>query len=84
MMKESASDGLGLPKKQDEVITLDEEKRTGSKAVKGLLKIVKAKDKQTGFECLAYREDISETNACGLKHREIRGKITCAYENRKQ
>ena len=33
MMKESASDGLGLTKKQGEVITLDEEEQLWSKRV---------------------------------------------------
>ena len=44
--------------------------------------IVKGKDKRTGLEYLEYREDISKTNAGGLKDRKIRGKITRAYENR--
>ena len=35
MMKESASDGLGLTKKQGEVITLDEEEQLWSKRVPG-------------------------------------------------
>ena len=35
MMKESASDGLGLTKKQGEVITLDEEKQLWTKGVLG-------------------------------------------------
>ena len=35
MMKESASDGLGLTKKQGEVITLDEEEQLWSKGVLG-------------------------------------------------
>ena len=115
MMKESASDGLGLTKKQGEIITLDEEEQLWSKGVLGdsspqqLLdtliymfgihfalrggsehrrlrlgnsKIVKGKDKRTGLEYLEYREDISTTNAGGLKDRKIRGKITRAYENR--
>ena len=115
MMKESASDGLGLTKKQGEIITLDEEEQLWSKGVLGdsspqqLLdtliylfgihfalrggsehrrlrlensQIVKGKDKRTGLEYLEYREDISKTNAGGLKDRKIRGKITRAYENR--
>ena len=114
MMKESASDGLGLTKKQDEVITLDEEEQLWSKGVLGdsnpqqLLdtivylfgihfalrggsehrrlrsensQIVKGKDKRTGLEYLEYREDISKTNAGGLKDKKIQGKITRAYEN---
>ena len=111
MMKESASDGLGLTKKQGEVITLDEEEQLWSKGVLGdsspqqLLdtivylfgihlafrggsehrrlrsensQIVKGKDKRTGLE---YREDISKTNAGGLKDRKIQEKITRAYDN---
>ena len=114
MMKESASDGLGLTKKQGEVITLDEEEQLWSKGVLGDSKpqqlldtivylfgihfalrggsehprlrsenslIVKGKDKRTGLEYLEYREDISKTNAGGLKDRKIQGKITRAYEN---
>ena len=43
--------------------------------------IFKGKDKRTGLEYLQYREDISKTNAGGLKDRNIQGKITRAYEN---
>ena len=43
--------------------------------------IVKGKDKRTGLEYVEYREDISKTNAGGLKDRKIQGKITRAYEN---
>ena len=114
MMKESASDGLGLTKKQGEVIMLDEEEQLWSKGVLGdsnpqqLLdtivylfgfhfalrggcghrrlrsensQIVEGKDKRTGLEYLEYREDLSKTNAGGLKDRKIPGKITRAYEN---
>ena len=34
--------------------------------------IVKGKDKRTGLEYLEYREDVSKTNAGGLKDRKIR------------
>ena len=114
MMKESASDGLGLTKKQGETITLDEEEQLWSKGVlrdsnpQQLLdtivylfgihftlrggsehrrlrsensQIVKGKDTGTGLEYLEYREDISKTNAGGLKGRKIQGKITGACEN---
>ena len=116
MMKESSSVGLGLTKKQCEVITLDEEQQLWSKGVLGdsspqqLLdtrvylfgihfavrgvsehrrlraensQIVGEKDKRTGLEYLEYREDISKTNAGGLKDDiKIRGKITRAYKNK--
>ena len=43
--------------------------------------IVKGKDKRTGLEYLEYREDISKTNAGGLKDKKIQRKITRAFEN---
>ena len=43
--------------------------------------IVKGKDKGSGLQYLEYREDISKTNAGGLKDRKQQRKITRAYEN---
>ena len=113
MMKESASDGLGLTKEQGEIITLDEEEQLWSKGALGdsspqqLLdtliylfgihfalrggsehrrlrlensQIVKGKDKRTGLEYLEYREDISKTNAGGLKDRKERSRVHMRIE----
>lgn len=113
-MKESASNGLGLTKKQGEIITLEEEEQLWDEGVLGdsnpqqLLdttvyligihfalrggsehwglraensQIVKGKERRTGWEYSEYREDVSKTNAGGLKDRKQQRKITRAYEN---
>ncbi|XP_028407815.1 uncharacterized protein LOC114530389 [Dendronephthya gigantea] len=115
VMKESASAGLGLTRKQGEVITLREEEQLWEKGVLGdsqpqqLLdtlvylfgihfalrggnehrrlradnsQIIKGVDKETGLHYLEYREDVSKTNAGGIKDRKLKRKVTRAYENK--
>ena len=114
LMKENASSGLGFTKKQEDVITLDEEEELWSNRVHGdsspqqLLdtivylfgihcalrgrsehrrlrsensQIVKREDRRNSLQYLEYREDVSETNAGGLKDRKLQRKVTRAYEN---
>ena len=115
VMKENASAGVGLTRKQGEVITLREEEQLWEKGVLGdsqprqLLdtlvylfgihfslrggnehrrlravnsQIIKGVDKETGLQYLEYREDVSKTNAGGIKDRKLKRKVTRAYENK--
>ena len=44
--------------------------------------IIKGVDKETGLQYLEYQEDVSKTNAGGIKHRKLKSKVTRAYENK--
>ena len=115
VMMENASAGVGLTRKQGEIITLREEEQLWEKGVLGdsqpqqLLdtlvylfgihfalrggnehrrlravnsQIIKGVDKETGLQYLEYREDVSKTNAGGIKDRKLKRKVTRAYENK--
>ena len=66
MMKESASDGLGLTKKQGEVITLDEEEQLWSKGVLG------DSNPQQLLDTIVYLFGIHFALTGGSEHRRLR------------